>query len=307
MKTYTFPPEAPANAFHWRTPPKKPKKPPVKPQFSRKKPFVSNKPKWNRDPQKALAYIRVSTEEQKLGPEAQKESIRKFAEQNQITILDWYEDIGVSGGASLDKRPNWMRMSLDLLENDAGAVIIAKRDRLARDIFIALQAEHLLRDKAVKLISADGAGNGDSPMDAFMRTLLDGIAQFERAMISMRTKEALAIRKRRRKIIGQMPLGFMWDFKKEKIIPNEYEQRSMAVAKTLRAQGMSYRQIARALLDEGLWARAAIQYHPEQIRRLIRGHVTIPELIKKYNLEPPPPEADISQYYNEAVTEEGEE
>jgi len=57
------------------------------------------------DPTLAVALLRVSTDEQALGMEAQRAAIAGWAERQGITIAHWAEDVGVSGGADLDKRP----------------------------------------------------------------------------------------------------------------------------------------------------------------------------------------------------------
>ena len=53
----------------------------------------------------AVGYIRVSTEEQTLGPEAQRVALARWAEARKIQLVAVHEDRGVSGAAPLDRRP----------------------------------------------------------------------------------------------------------------------------------------------------------------------------------------------------------
>ena len=44
-------------------------------------------------------------------------------------------------------------------------------------------------------VSASGEGNGDSPADAFIRTVIDGAAQYEDGLMRARTCVALAAKR----------------------------------------------------------------------------------------------------------------
>ena len=50
------------------------------------------------------------------------------------------------------------------------------------------------RARGARLVSATGEGNGDSPADAFLRTVIDGAAQYERGLVRARTRAALAVK-----------------------------------------------------------------------------------------------------------------
>ncbi len=144
-----------------------------------------------------VAYLRASTEDQKLGPEAQRAAIEAWAAQAGITVAAWHVDSGVSGGSALDARPALGAALAALRGMGAGVLVVAKRDRLARDVAVAAMIEKATLAAGARVVSADGAGNGDSPADAFMRTLLDGAAAYESELIRARTKAALAAKRAR--------------------------------------------------------------------------------------------------------------
>src|SRR6185312_5993720 len=56
-------------------------------------------------PAKAVAYLRVSTADQKLGPEAQRRAIETWAAGSDVEVVAWHADQGISGGSDLDDRP----------------------------------------------------------------------------------------------------------------------------------------------------------------------------------------------------------
>jgi DNA invertase Pin-like site-specific DNA recombinase len=89
------------------------------------------------DPKIAVAYLRVSTEDQSLGPEAQSAAIVTWAQREGIRIARWCSDQGVSGAMEPEQRPAFMEAMGALREHNAGVLVVAKRDRLARDVMAA--------------------------------------------------------------------------------------------------------------------------------------------------------------------------
>lgn len=87
------------------------------------------------DLSKAVAYLRVSTTDQHLGPEAQRKSIETWAAANGVQVVAWHADPGVSGGSDLDDRPGLVAALAELRLVGAGVLVVAKRDRLARDVY----------------------------------------------------------------------------------------------------------------------------------------------------------------------------
>src|SRR4051812_6671827 len=93
------------------------------------------------NPLLAVAYLRVSTDEQRLGPEAQRAQITTWATREGVTVGAWDVDQGVSGGADLGNRPGLIGALGELRALGAGVLVVAKRDRLARDVGVAAAIE----------------------------------------------------------------------------------------------------------------------------------------------------------------------
>ena len=145
----------------------------------------------------AIAYLRASTDEQLLSPDAQRACIRTWAVREQVKLAAWHLDLGVSSVAPVEARPALRNALLELPFHRAGLLVVARRDRIARDVVLAAQIEHAAARAGARLVSALGEGNGDSPADAFMRTVIDGAAQYERGLIRARTRSALAAKRAR--------------------------------------------------------------------------------------------------------------
>jgi DNA invertase Pin-like site-specific DNA recombinase len=138
----------------------------------------------------AVAYYRVSTAGQGrsgLGLEAQREAVRRFAEAEGFELLDAHTEIETGKGAdALERRPV-LAKALTQARRAKCAVLVAKLDRLSRDVhFISGLMSH-----RVPFIVADLGADADP----FMLHLYAALAEKERALISARTKAALAAKK----------------------------------------------------------------------------------------------------------------
>ena len=87
--------------------------------------------------ERCAAYIRVSTQEQKLhglSLDAQRDKLKEYAQKNHLKIVEWYEDEGVSGRKLIKKRPELQRMINDAKDKKFERIIFIKLDRFFRSI-----------------------------------------------------------------------------------------------------------------------------------------------------------------------------
>ena len=86
------------------------------------------KNKIERNPNYAVAYARFSSDRQREESiEAQEKAIKIYAEQNDITILEFYEDRAQS--AKDDNRKEFQRMVKDMKTNQCGKIIAKRKHR----------------------------------------------------------------------------------------------------------------------------------------------------------------------------------
>jgi DNA invertase Pin-like site-specific DNA recombinase len=160
----------------------------------------------------AVALLRCSPDgstrlvSDRLGIEVQRADILRFAAERRIDVISFHVEY-VSGGAPIDQRTGLLAASRAIAESGAAHLIVAKRDRLARDPLVALLTEQSLAKVGATVLCADG-NNGQSPAEQLMRVILDGVARFERQMISIRTKAALAVLQAGGKKLGR-PVGIV--------------------------------------------------------------------------------------------------
>ena len=138
-------------------------------------------------PLRVALYARVSTEEQKQGQtiEPQLAELQRHAQDKDWRIVHTYKDEGWSG--SILARPE-----LDRLRDEAGkgvfdAVLVNEVDRLARDVADLGIIKRDLERKRVQLIFRKLPGE-NSPTYNLMVNILGSFAEFERALITDRTR-----------------------------------------------------------------------------------------------------------------------
>ena len=195
----------------------------------------------------AVGYIRVSTEDQRLGPDAQRAQIEAWAAREGVHVAAWHVETGVSGAAPIVARAGLMTALASLHDHDAGLLVVAKRDRIARDVVIAAMVERACEGAGARLVSAAGEANGDSPADAFMRTVLDAASAYERALIRARTAAALdEKRKRGEKLGGRAPYGWRVAADGVHLEMDPEEQATIATVHALRETGHTQREVMAA-------------------------------------------------------------
>lgn len=87
--------------------------------------------------ERVAAYIRVSTDEQRkygLSLDAQRLSLREYAKRNDLKIVEWYEDEGVSGARIISRRPALQRMISDAQRDKFDRIIFIRLDRFFRSV-----------------------------------------------------------------------------------------------------------------------------------------------------------------------------
>ena len=158
----------------------------------------------------AVGYLRVSTDEQaesRAGLEAQLHAITEHCRRHGMTLVATYTDEGISGAAQLDKRPGLLD-AVNAVTRGA-QLLVAKRDRLARDVVACAVVERMVAKRGGRVVSVAGEGtDSDDATSILMRRIVDAFAEHERLVIAARTRAALQAKRRRGERAGRLPLGY---------------------------------------------------------------------------------------------------
>lgn len=222
---------------------------------------------------KCVAYLRVSTENQvgedKYGLDVQRKDIEVYAAKNDITIVDWFIEEGVSGG-KLD-RPELNRLLNGEVTNPpVEAVIVAKTDRLSRDIQMYYYIKLSLAKKNLELLSVQEDWGSYGMMSGMLEAMVVAFAEFERQMITTRTSNG---RKAKAKTGGyaggKAPLGYLVDDGKL-VVDNETAEivRGIFIG---RENGQTYAQLSQELNNLGITTRTGSKWYPAQVGYIIKN------------------------------------
>lgn len=144
---------------------------------------------------KNYGYLRVSTEDQNLGVDAQKTAIER-----QVVIDEWFEEH--ASGKDMTGRPVFTDL-LDRACQEQACLVVSKLDRLGRSVVDVLGVFKRVKDCGASIKVLDMGIDTNTPAGKLMLTILAGFAEFEREMISQRTKDALAAAKAKGTVLGR--------------------------------------------------------------------------------------------------------
>lgn len=215
-----------------------------------------------------IAYYRVSTRRQGasgLGLEAQRAVCERFCAQNGFKVVAEYQEVETGKGVcALDKRPE-LAKSLAHAQKLKIPLIVAKLDRLSRDVaFISG-----LMAKNVKFISAELGPD----IEEFMLHIYASLAQKERALISERTKAALAAKRERGELLGN--LASLPKAQKAGRLTQQQRSRQFAsniqpIIREIQSSGIqTYSAIAKSLNSRGVVSARGGKWHPASVARIM--------------------------------------
>jgi DNA invertase Pin-like site-specific DNA recombinase len=148
---------------------------------------------------KYVAYYRVSTKRQGqsgLGVEAQREMVQQFLNGGDWDLVDEYTE--TESGKRSDRHRPQLRAALERCRREGATLIVAKIDRLTRNLGFLTK----VTDSGVPMVACDVPNLGNPAQNKFLLQLMANVAEYEGALISERTKAALAAAKKRGVVLG---------------------------------------------------------------------------------------------------------
>ena len=223
---------------------------------------------------RVVGYIRVSTEsqaEEGMGLEIQESTIKQYCkEQRNYDLVKIYSDPGISGG--LSQRPGLNELLQGAKRKEFEKVIVAKLDRLARDLYVQLWIKKELLVNDIEIFSIAEPYRGQDPMSIAMRQMVGVFAQLEKGRITERLREG-----RLKKFEkggypgGNLSLGYISLDGTLQIDPDEAEVVKM-IKKWRRK--MSLPQIAKKLNDMNIKTkRNGKMWYPSTVQSILKNSI----------------------------------
>jgi DNA invertase Pin-like site-specific DNA recombinase len=142
--------------------------------------------------------------EQFVSPSEQRQRIEAACERDGLTLVDIVEELDVSGGATLERRPH-LRRALEMIENgEADVLVAAYFDRLVRSLRVQDELVSRVEKAGGQVLAVDvGQVSGGSAGQWLSGTMLGAVAEYARRVTAERTVDA----KRRAVDRGVPPAG----------------------------------------------------------------------------------------------------
>lgn len=217
---------------------------------------------------KFVAYYRVSTDRQGqsgLGLQAQQDAVRLFLNGGKWQLVGEFTEIESGTRKQLANRP-MLKSALDLCRKQKATIVVAKLDRLARDVQFISE----LLNSNVKFICAD--------MPEADRTFLQMMAvfaEYEGRRIGERTKSALDALKRKGVKLGAPDpmIGSRVGVKVIQEKADTYAERVGPVVRDIikKSGAKTLRDIAQALESRGVETpRGNREWYASQVANLMK-------------------------------------
>lgn len=143
-------------------------------------------------------YLRVSTGKQNL--ENQKDEILRYAERRKISIDCWVTE--VASGKKNEKERKLGALFKKMKPGDT--IIVTEISRLSRTLTEIMEIMGKCLKKNIRLYTTKEGYSFDDSINSKVLCFAFGlVAEIERNLISMRTKEALALRKANGVVLGR--------------------------------------------------------------------------------------------------------
>ena len=218
-----------------------------------------------------VAYLRVSTQKQGysgLGLEAQREIIHNFLyDKNPIA-----EFLEVESGRKTDKGRPKLKEALEVCRKTGGKLIVAKLDRLARNVAFLSQ----LLESDVDIVFCDFPQG-----TKMMLHILAAISQYEAELIATRTKQALAAKKAKgctlgnpEHLIGKLDeaVSKSVETNKRKAEENPNNKRAAAMLKVLAKEGRTLQEMADYLNEQGFTTSKGYRFSRSSVYVLLKRY-----------------------------------
>ncbi|MBE6862026.1 MAG: recombinase family protein [Ruminococcus sp.] len=231
----------------------------------------------------AAAYIRVSTDEQtEYSPDSQLKAIRRFAENNGISLCDDYIfiDEGISG-RSAEKRPAFQKMigTAKLKPKPFDVVLIWKFSRFARNREDSIVYKSMLRKQCgIEVISVSEQLSEDKT-SVLIEALIEAMDEYYSLNLAEEVKRGMNEKFSRGGVISPPPFGYRAG--EGTFIPDLENSAAVQMIFYDFLNGMSTRQIARKLNAMGIRSVKGNLFEGRTVEYILTNPVYIGMLRKR--------------------------
>ena len=194
-----------------------------------------------------------------LGLDAQRQTVAQYLVGGTRTVLAEFVEVETGKGANaLEKRPE-LRCALDLCKRSGATLLIAKLDRLARNVHFVSG----LMESKVKFVACDLPEANQLTIH-----IMAAFAEHEARRISERTRDALAAAKARGAVLGATgPANLKQHTQQRQAAAGAFNARLMPLLSGFASQGLSRRAMVVQLNELGIRAPRGGAWSLGQVQR----------------------------------------
>ena len=218
----------------------------------------------------AVAYMRVSTNgqtgEDAFGLDAQREQIVEYCKENDITIVDWFIDEGVSGADI--RKPGLDAIIAGAATNPpVEMVVTAKTDRISRKVEYYYAYKIKLQTVGINIVSVAEDFGRENMFTPLLEALTAAMAEVERGMITARTSGGRKVKASRGGYSGgRTPYGYKVDKNIRGMVIDEDQAKVVRLIFEMKGNGYTFQRIVDELnrlgytnKSGGKWAISSVQ------------------------------------------------
>jgi len=221
--------------------------------------------------QSAIGYIRVSTQDQVdegVSLDAQRAKIDAWCSLHDYELITVYQDAGITG-STMSKRPG-LQQALDAVSKGS-ALVSYSISRLSRSTKDMLNIAELLRAKGADLVSLSENIDTTSAAGRMVFRLLASLAEFERDLVSERTKTALAHKKATGQVYARVPFGYREV--EGRLVEVKREATIVRDILATRKRGATLASIADTLNAKGIAGKRGGKWYPSTVAYIVKSRV----------------------------------
>jgi site-specific DNA recombinase len=221
----------------------------------------------------AIGYVRVSTEEQTQGHSLtiQEDTIKRYASLQHLKLAKVFKDPGVSG-AGFD-RPGLNGLRNYISTNDVKVLLVAKIDRLGRDLLLMQDFLEELQVAGVRFVSIDeGLSETGQGVQRSIAQILGLNAEMDRQRLIERVVPAMAENAKQGRMNGKVSYGYKYDPEKGKVSTQPEEAKTVRwLFREFAKASEGSKRLARRLANEGVRNRKNKPFAPSTLETMLRN------------------------------------
>lgn len=205
--------------------------------------------KKTEDKKRVVAYIRVSSEEQKkegLSLEAQKRNIEDYCDSKGWFLNRIYQDAGISG-KSIQGRKAFQEMISDAKQEKFSALVVTKFDRAFRNVMDALKTLDEFNALKIDFISISEQIDTTTAMGRAMFTIISVFAELERKLTSERVRTIHDDKFKNGIMVGKPPRGYRYSKTQKKFLIDDKRAEIVRKAFEMTKNNVNWKKICEEL------------------------------------------------------------